>query len=190
MKIVVIGAGPERKEMVQTPGEVITRMRVDGLEETEHDPHVHGQNVKVFRDSTPEDRRADSTETENHDFDRRSILRGQTKGSRVLVVNLVDVFVQRTPMQSAMGPVMPGIFHDEENRDLVGHFQKGRERNGGGQTAELGHRVEQPDLGEFDGEVTEEHEHGAVPLFLRGRHFMVLDFVLVQRRDAIDHDPR
>lgn len=40
--IVVIGARPERQEVVEAPRELISRMRIDCLEETKHDPEIHG----------------------------------------------------------------------------------------------------------------------------------------------------
>ena len=48
---------------------------------------------------------------------------------------------------------MPGIFKDEEDSDLVGHLPPGREGHGCTKTAVLSERVEEPDLGEFDGEM-------------------------------------
>lgn len=41
----VLGTGPERQEMVQTPGELVARVGVDCLEQTEHNPDVHGEDV-------------------------------------------------------------------------------------------------------------------------------------------------
>ena len=68
-------------------------MRVDGLEEAQHDPAVHGQDVQIFRDAAPDDRRADCAGTEQHYFDRRGILGCEPERGRVLVVDLVDGLV-------------------------------------------------------------------------------------------------
>ena len=47
VNVVVLSASPERKEVVERPGELVTRMCVDGLEQAEDNPDVHGQDVKV-----------------------------------------------------------------------------------------------------------------------------------------------
>ena len=36
--IMVLGAGPERKEVVQTPWKLVAAVRVDGLKQAEHNP--------------------------------------------------------------------------------------------------------------------------------------------------------
>ena len=81
------------------------------------------------------------------------------------MVDFVDVLVERAPVQRAVHPVVPSIFKDEEDGDLVGHGEDGGEGNGGLEAEVLGHGVEEPDLRELDGEVGEEDEFGAVPLF-------------------------
>lgn len=91
--IVVVGAGPDGQEVVQAPGEVVTTVGVDGLEETEDDPCVHGEEVQVTSDANDENGRSDSAHTEQHRLDRRSVLGGQTERSRVSVVHLVNSLV-------------------------------------------------------------------------------------------------
>lgn len=56
-------------------------------------------------------------------------------------------------MQGAVKPIVPGVFEDEEDGDLVGHCEEGREWDRGAEAAVLGHGVEEPDLGELDCEV-------------------------------------
>jgi len=53
MYVMVVSAGPEREEVVQAPWELITAMRVDGLEQTEDNPDIHGQDMEVLGDGTP-----------------------------------------------------------------------------------------------------------------------------------------
>ena len=48
-------------------------------------------------------------------------------------------------MESAVHPVVPCIFEDEEDCDLVGHLVNGREGNLGAEAKVLGHRVEEPE---------------------------------------------
>lgn len=140
----MVGTGPEREEMVETPGEFVTTVSIDGLEQTQHNPNVHGENVQVTSKSAPEDRATDCTETQNHNFDWRRVFSSQAKGSRVLVVDFVNGLVEGTPVESAVGEVVPGILHDKKDSDLVGHGPGGREGDGCRQTAELGHWVEEP----------------------------------------------
>ncbi len=121
MNIMMFGPGPKGQEMMQTPRKLVPAMRIDGLEQAQDNPRVHGEDVQVARDGTPQDGRAYGAEAEDHDFDRRGVFGGEAEGRGVLVVDLVDVFVQRTPVQGAVRPVVPGVFQHEEDGDLVGH---------------------------------------------------------------------
>lgn len=69
VQIVVVSASPDGEEVVERPGEFVSGVRVDGLEETQHDPGVHGQDVQVLGDSAPENGAADGAKAEDHDFD-------------------------------------------------------------------------------------------------------------------------
>lgn len=153
--VVVVGTCPERQEVVQAPREFVTRVRVDGLGKTEHDPHVHGQDMQVLGNGAPEDWRADGAQAKDHHLEWRSIFGGETKGSRVLVVNLVDVLVKRAPVQRTVRPVVPGILENKENGDLVGHGQKRRERHTRFKTDKLRHGMEEPNLRQFNCEVAQ-----------------------------------
>lgn len=64
-----------------------------------------------------------------------------------------------------MRPVMPGVLEDEEDGDVEGDLGERGEGDPRRHAEIHGHGVEEPDLGEFDGEVGEEDEFGAVPLF-------------------------
>nr|POF04014.1 hypothetical protein CFP56_21770 [Quercus suber] len=110
-----------------------------------------------------------------------------------------------------MCPIVPCIFEHEKDGDLVGHGENGREGNGRLEPKILGHRVEEPDLWEFDSEVADQDELCAVPLLLRGRYFVlcqsqletfsikertraaacthILNLVFVQGRYPVDDDP-
>lgn len=122
-------------------------MRVDGLAHTENNPDVHGQDVKITGDACPDDGRTNGAKSEHHDFDWRSVFGCQSKGRRVLVMDLVDVLVQRTPVHRTMHPVMPCVLNDEENGNLVRHLVDARERDGGAQAEVLAQGVEKPNLG-------------------------------------------
>jgi hypothetical protein len=143
VNVVVLGASPEGQEVVQTPGELVTAVRIDGLEHAEKDPDVHSQDVEVLGDGAEYDGDTDSSESENHDFDGRRVLSSETKGRRVLVVDLVDVLVEeRAGVHGAVHPVMPCVLHDEEDGDLECHLVNAREGDGSLEAEVLAHRVE------------------------------------------------
>ena len=122
MDIVVVGAGPERQKVVQRPGKLVAGVGVDGLEQAQHDPQVHGEDVEVAGQRDPQDGRGHGAEPQHHDLDRAGVLGGQPERRRVLVVDLVDVFVQeRRHVHGAVRPVVPRVFQHEEDGDLVGH---------------------------------------------------------------------
>lgn len=183
--------GPERQEMVQRPRELIPAVCVNRLEQAKHNPDVHGKDMQVFRDGAPEDRRTDGTESEDHDFNGRCVLSGKTERRAVLMVDLVDIFVERAPVHGSVRPVVPGIFHDEEDGYLEGHFCHRGKGDSGGKAEELAHRVEEPggvissglmrpyrlsdlpNLGKLDGEMREKNEEGALPLLVGGWDFVL-----------------
>ena len=76
VNIVVVSTGPDGKEVVKRPGELVAGVRVDGLEDTQGDPDVHGQDVQVLGDGAPQDWAADRAETEDHDFNGRCVFCG------------------------------------------------------------------------------------------------------------------
>ena len=77
-------------------------MGVDSLEETESNPDVDGEDMQVTAEHSVEDRPEDGTGAQDEDLSRVSILGSKTEGSRVLVVNLVDVLVERSPVKSTV----------------------------------------------------------------------------------------
>jgi len=144
MHIMMVGTCPKRQEMVQTPRELIPAVRIDGLEKSAHDPDVHGQDMQIAGDGAPKDRGADGAETEDHDFDWGGVFGSHAEGGRVLVVDLVDVFVERAPVKGAVRPVVPCVFEDEEDGYLVSYFEDWRQGDAGGEAEVLGQRVEEP----------------------------------------------
>lgn len=93
MHIVVVGTSPERQDVVQAPWELISRVGIDGLEQSKNDPGVHGKDMEVLCDSRPQYRHTDATKGQNHDFYGGSIFCGKAKWSAVLMVQLVDLLV-------------------------------------------------------------------------------------------------
>lgn len=84
--VVMVSAGPEGQEVVQAPGEVVATVGIDGLEEAQDNPEVHGDEVKLAGQSNPNDRDADGADAEEHGLDRARVLSGHAKGSAVGVV--------------------------------------------------------------------------------------------------------
>lgn len=80
----------------------IAGVSVNGLEETEGDPAVHGHNVEVAAESAVEDGTSEGTGSENKDLSRMSVLGSETERSRVLVVDLMNVLVKRTPVEGTV----------------------------------------------------------------------------------------
>lgn len=74
-------------------------MGVNGLEKTKDDPAVDSHNVKIATESAVEDGTSKGTGSEDEDFSGMSVLSSETEWRRVLVVNLVDVLVQGTPVK-------------------------------------------------------------------------------------------
>ena len=104
-------------------------MGVDSLEQSQDDPDIHSQNVQVASECAPKNRATDRAEAEHHNFYGGSIFSGQTEGCTVLMVEFVDHLVQTRSVQSAVRPVVPSVFKNEEYCYLIGHGQERRERN-------------------------------------------------------------
>lgn len=103
MEIVVISTGPEGEDMLERPREVVSAVSIDGLEETKDDPDVHGEYVEVTSAKDVENRASDRPSTENEDFGWMGVLSSKAEGSRIFVVNFMDVLVHGTPMEELMG---------------------------------------------------------------------------------------
>lgn len=135
----VVGTGPEGEEVSERPREVVARMSVDCLPETKSDPNVDGEDVKVIPEYSVQEWSRDRSLREDQNFKRMGIFGGlydikrrtqemkkmrvthDTNRSRELVVELVNVLVQRTIVQSPVSPVMESVFKDEEEGDLRSH---------------------------------------------------------------------
>lgn len=74
-------------------------MCINGLEQTERDPDVNSENVEVAGEVAVKDGTSDRTSAEDKYLGRVGILGSKTKRSRVLVVNLVNMLVQWSPMK-------------------------------------------------------------------------------------------
>ena len=80
----------------------VSAVRIDGLEETQGDPDVHGEDVQVTAECAVEEGTRECTSSEDEDFSGMRVLSSKTEGGGVLVVNLVDVLVERAPVKSTV----------------------------------------------------------------------------------------
>lgn len=80
----------------------VSRMRINGLEKTESDPYVDGDDVQVWFEPAPEKRSDNCSRTENHDFEGMGVFRSQTKRRGVFVVELVNVLVEQGCVEELM----------------------------------------------------------------------------------------
>jgi len=118
VEIVVISTGPEREDVLERPREIVSAVSIDGLEETEDNPDVHGEDVKVAGTKDVENWTSDCSSTEDEDFSWVGVLGRKTEGSRVFVMNFMDVLVHRAPVEELMGEEVEHIFVNEKKRDL------------------------------------------------------------------------
>lgn len=144
MGIVVSRAGPKGEEVMEAPGKVVAAVRVDGLEEPEDDEDVHREDVKVARQGGPENRSAQRTDAEDQRFDGRRVLGCETERGGVLVMQLMDALVERSPVQQPMRPIMPSILQHEEDGDLIRHRPDRRKRDACLEPKVQRQRVKQP----------------------------------------------
>lgn len=189
VNIVVVSSGPKWEEVVKRPWELVSGVSIDGLEEAEDDPDVHGYDVKVPSGSNPKDWDTDGSETKGHDLNWGGKLSGNTEWGGVLVMELVDTTVERSPVESAVEPVMPGILEDEEDGDLVSDSLPGWERSRGSDSEVLSQWVEHPDLWQFDSEVLEEDKSSASELLLKSVWMTLLNLVLLEVGDVVNNHP-
>lgn len=85
----------------------------------------------------------------------------------------MNLLVQKRSVEGSVKPVMPGIFKNEKDGNLVSHGLPGWKRDACGHAEKVSSWVEEPDLRKFDGEVGEEDEFGALPLFGWSRYFVL-----------------
>lgn len=152
--IMVVGASPKGKEVVETPRELIATVSIDGLEESTYNPCVHSKEMQLAVDGAEDDWTEKGSEAQHGYLNRRRVFCSHAKRRRILVMYLVDVLVEGAPVQSTVRPVVPGILHNEEECKLPCHGEQRREGYASTQAEELCHGMEEPDLRKFDREMT------------------------------------
>ena len=186
----VVGSGPEWEEVPERPREVVARVSVDGLAETESDPDVDGEDVQILSEKTVEERARDGSLGENEDLQGVGVLRGQSDRGAESVMLLVDVLVQRSPVKRSVRKVVERVFKDEEESELSKHHRDRGERDLVGRHAEVAtDRVEKIDEREFAGEVGDQDVFGAGPKLLVRYVLVLLQLPLLEVRDPVDDEP-
>jgi len=90
--------------VLQRPGEVVPRVRVDGLKEPECDPDVHRDNVEVApREVAKTQRTTERAYGKNQGLGWMGVFSSEAERCGVFVVQFVDITVERTIVQCLMG---------------------------------------------------------------------------------------
>lgn len=77
----------------------IARVCVNGLEEAESDPDVDGEDVEIAEEVAVEKRAGEGAGAEDEDLCGVGVLGGKAERRRVLVVDFVNVLVQRAEVK-------------------------------------------------------------------------------------------
>lgn len=96
-------------------------MRINSLEQPQRDPDINRDDVQVPREVTPKQRTRDRPGPENRDLGGMGVLSGKTERGGVLVVDLVDVFVEQRGVEGLVCEVVEHVFEEEEECDLGDH---------------------------------------------------------------------
>lgn len=75
----VFRARPEGEDVVQRPGEVVAAVRVDGLEEAQHDPEVDGDDVQVACEEAVKEGPEDGAGAKDEDLGGMCVLGSETE---------------------------------------------------------------------------------------------------------------
>ena len=78
-------------------------MCVNGLEQTQRDPNIDSENMEVACKVTVKHGSSDRASAENEHLGGVGVLGSKTKRCRILVVELVNIFVQYSPMKRLVG---------------------------------------------------------------------------------------
>lgn len=70
----VIGSSPEWEDVSERPREVVSRVSVDCLAQSESNPEVDGENVEILSEETVKEGTRDGTLCKDKDFKRVGVL--------------------------------------------------------------------------------------------------------------------
>lgn len=105
--------------ILNTKGEqlkrTVSRVSLNGLEEPHDNPDVDGDDVEArlredgLRSHRHEEGPSDRAGTKNENLSRMSVLGSETKGSRELVMKLVDALVHHRGVKPSVGKVLMAV---------------------------------------------------------------------------------
>lgn len=187
--VMVVSSGPEWHKVVQRPWELVSRVCINSLEQSQTDPQRNGEQVQVMGEVTPNQWQTNGTHSQKGNLDWVSILSSETERSGVSVMLLVNVLVENTVVQAPVEPVMPSVFQNEENSQLGQNLGPGWEWNIESHTDLGTDGVEKPNRQYLDHEMRHEHGLHTFPLLRVAGELCVLNLVLSEVWDLVDDVP-
>jgi len=161
-----VSASPEGQKVAEAPGEVIARVGIHHLEETEDEEGPEGDEVEIGRE---DNRPNDGANAQDDGLSGVGILTNQAKRGLELVVLLVNVLVEGTIVKEAVTPVLPGVLNDEEGEALQGNLPERGQGECVLHSNDPRGLVKRHHHGELDEEVVEEKTpHAPLDQFRRG----------------------
>ena len=119
VKVMVWGRGREWDEAVGAPREFIAAVPVHGLQNANNNPNEIGAEVDMLSQENVADWARDGST--HHEFYRVRVLGSEAYASRVLVVNLMNVRIDYSPVQEPMSQVEEKVLANHKKGDLKHH---------------------------------------------------------------------
>lgn len=163
--VMPVRSSPQREDPSQTPREIVSRVRVDGLELTQSHPSQHSHQMHLAGEVAKDQRGSNRAQAKKHGLPWAGVLGRQTKRRGILMVHPMDGTIKRAPVEGTVEPVVIRIFDEEEDCDLNGEGFKVRKWKGVLKTEQLHHRVEQDYHRHFHNKVDSKDIFHTTPLF-------------------------
>lgn len=142
--------------------------------------------MKVTGGKEVEKGTGEGTSPENQGLHGMGVLGGQAKGGREFMVDLMDVTVERTPVEGAVHPVVEKVLKDEEDGNLHDHGVPRGEDVNDAHANGLGKGVEAKHHRKLD-ETVGEGDEGKALSELRGSHLLTtLELILTEVGDTVN----
>lgn len=164
-------------------------MSINSLEQSQADPDGNSEQMQIASEVTPNQWQTNSSHSQKGNLYWMSVLSGETKRSSVSVMLFMDIFVENTIVQTSMEPVVPCIFHYEENTQVQENLRNGWEWDGEAHTDLGTDWMKEPDRQSLDHEMRNNNRFHTFPLFRVAWDLGVLNLILLEVRDTIDDEP-
>lgn len=119
MEIMMFSPTPKRENIMQTPREIIPRMRVHRLMQPQTHPYIHRNNMQILRQITVEEGTADGSGAEDEDLERVGEFGGEAEGGAVAVMELVDFSVEGAVVQSLVSCAKERMWNDFVSQEYL-----------------------------------------------------------------------